>query len=281
MPSDELSLLVSAKHSYFLAIDNISHISDAQSDYLCRLSSGGSSSRRKLFSDADISTVAACRGVILTGIEDFVVRGDLLSRCITVELAPPASRMTEEAFKAKFREQLPCLMGATLNALSAILRTYDTNASVEGVPNCRNNDALLWVEAGSEALGWEPGTFLRAYKHNLARGADLALEACPFLPALLGVLRKGRFTGTCSELLEALKREADWETQKAPGFVKTPRQLSNALRRLQPNLKSAAGIEIERERGTDRERSRLVRIWQAGGGGPQPKTDDEKDVVPF
>ena len=281
LPSDDLSVLVSSKHSHFLAWDNVSHLSENLSDALCRLSTGAGISRRKLFSDSDLSTIGVCKPVLLNGIEDFCVRGDLLSRCITVELAPikAADRMTDEAFKNRYLAQLPCLLGATLNALSMALRTYDANGSIEHVDGCRMADLLLWVEAGSEALGWEPGTFTRAYKHNLSRGSDLALEACVWLPSLLSALRTGGFKGTASQFLQKLKADGDdWEAQRTPAWPKTPRQMSNALKRLQPNLASV-GIQVARERGSDHDHSRILRIWREGSS-QQPKPG-EKDVLPF
>ena len=281
LPGDELSLLCIAKHSHCHMFDNVSHLSEALSDALCRLSStGGGGSRRKLFSDADLSTIGVCKPVLLNGIEDFCVRGDLLSRSLNFELAPisSADRLTDAAFKARFREQLPYLTAAMLTALSMALRNYDANASIEHVDGCRNADLLLFVTAAEPALGWEPGTFTRAYKHNLSRGNDLALEACVWLPSLLNALRTGGIAGTASQLLEKLRADGDWEAQRTPAWPKTPRQMSNALKRLQPNLASL-GVQVARERGSDHDHSRILRIWREGSSQqPQPGA---KDVLPF
>ena len=241
LPADDLSLLCSAKAQFFLAWDNVSHLSENLSDALCRLSTGAGISRRKLFSDSDLSTIGVCRCALLNGIEDFVVRGDLLSRCLTIELAPikAADRMTDEAFKGRFREQLPYILGATLNALSTALRNYDANASIEHVAGCRRPMCCSGVKRRRRlSVGSRVSSHGR-YKHNLSRGSDLALEACVWLPSLQNALRTGGIKATASQLLQKLKVDGDdWEAQRTPAWPKTPRQLSNALKRLQPNLAS-------------------------------------------
>jgi len=53
LPRDERELFITASHSHVLAFDNLSGLPPWLSDSLCRLTSGGAFSTRRLFSDQD------------------------------------------------------------------------------------------------------------------------------------------------------------------------------------------------------------------------------------
>jgi hypothetical protein len=75
-----------------LAFDNLSGLPPWLSDTLCRLTSGGAFSTRRLFTDQDEILFALARPVILNGIEDVIIRPDLADRAILLTLAPIAER---------------------------------------------------------------------------------------------------------------------------------------------------------------------------------------------
>ena len=58
------------------------------SDALCRLATGGGFGTRQLYSDDEESLFEARRPVLLNGIEEVAVRGDLLDRSLIVTLSP-------------------------------------------------------------------------------------------------------------------------------------------------------------------------------------------------
>ena len=78
--------------SHVLAFDNLSGLPPWLSDTLCRLTSGGAFSARRLFTDQDEILFAAARPIILNGIEDVITRPDLADRAILLTLAPIAER---------------------------------------------------------------------------------------------------------------------------------------------------------------------------------------------
>src|SRR5262249_19520000 len=77
LPRDERELFMAASNGHVLAFDNLSGLPPWLSDTLCRLTSGGALSTRRLFTDQDEILFAAARPVILNGIEDFITRPDL------------------------------------------------------------------------------------------------------------------------------------------------------------------------------------------------------------
>ncbi|MCS7135461.1 MAG: hypothetical protein NZ893_03420, partial [Candidatus Aenigmarchaeota archaeon] len=86
MPKSEDDLLTICLHNHVIAFDNISSISDAISDALCRISTGSGLAKRKLFTDADAVLYFVKNPMILNGIDFFTERRDLRRRCIHVEL---------------------------------------------------------------------------------------------------------------------------------------------------------------------------------------------------
>ena len=78
------------------------------SDSLCRLSTGGGFATRTLYSNDEETFLDATRPVILTGITDFVSRGDLIDRSLFLHLPviPEEKRRSERQFWGDF-ELLP------------------------------------------------------------------------------------------------------------------------------------------------------------------------------
>jgi hypothetical protein len=110
LPRNERELFIAASNSHVLAFDNLSGLPPWLSDTLCRLTSGGAFSTRRLFTDQDEILFAAARPVILNGIED-VITPDLADRAILLMLAPIAERQRrpEHALWPEFELARPCL----------------------------------------------------------------------------------------------------------------------------------------------------------------------------
>ena len=92
LPRDERELFIAASNGHVLAFDNVSDLPPWLSDTLCRLTSGGAFSTRRLFTDQDEILFAATRPIILNGIEEVITRPDLADRAILLMLAPIAER---------------------------------------------------------------------------------------------------------------------------------------------------------------------------------------------
>ena len=105
------------------AFDNVSGIQQWLSDGLCRLATGGGSSKRELFTNEDEWLIDVRRPVIVNGIEEIATKGDLLRRTLRVELPVIAEedRLTEQEFWSELRRRRPRLLGALCDALSCAL----------------------------------------------------------------------------------------------------------------------------------------------------------------
>lgn len=243
VPRDAGDLLVTAKHTQYVALDNLSWLQDWLSDALCRLSTGGGLTKRKLYSDDEPVTIDVQRPVILTGIGEIVTRGDLLDRSFTLNLPAidDSQRRDETEFWSEFSEAHPKLLGALLDAASMGLRNL-ANTKLTSMP--RLAAATRWVVACESALPWAPGTFLAAYTANRSSSNTTVLESSPVYAALVEAI-KVPFEGTWTDLLQRLQSVTDDKVRHHKGWPTQPHHLSNALKRIEPSLKQD-GWTVER-----------------------------------
>lgn len=239
-PREPRDLMIAARNGWMIAFDNISRLDPWLSDVLCRLSTGGGFSTRTLYTDDEETIFQAKRPTILNGIEELATRGDLLDRAIVVYLPVigDGDRKDERTFHQQFEATRPRLLGALLDAVSAAIENLD---SVDLADLPRMADFARWVSGAEVKLGWDPRTFINAYRENRQRSNELPLEN-PIAEAV------GRlplpWEGTATELLRHFESTVDDRTRKSRAWPSSGRTLSNALRRLAPNLRRG-GISVE------------------------------------
>jgi hypothetical protein len=202
----------------------------------------------------------AQRPVVLNGIEELATRGDLLDRAIIIYLPAIAedARKPEAEVWHDFEAKRPAILGALLDAASTALANVGS-VKLPRLP--RMADFAVWVTAAEPALRWKPGAFVAAYDRNRRAANELALDAAVIVPPLRDLLaaKDGHWQGTATELLHDLDEEAPERTRKAQGWPTNGRALSNALRRVAPNLRQA-GIEITFPKGHTK--GRIFKIEQ-------------------
>ncbi len=244
-PREQRDFVITAKNQLLLAYDNLSQIPAWLSDAICRMSTGGGFATRELYANDSEIIFDALRPVLINGIEDLAFRSDLLDRTITITLPtmPEAKRRTEEAIWAAFNSARPRILGALLTALSVALRNLPT-VNLPRLP--RMADFARLSVAAEQALGFKAGSFMAAYGDNRAGAHDLALDASPLAPVLIGFAeQQGHWSGVSRELLNAINGSQHFDDNKRhpAGWPKDPRGLTGQLRRLAPNLR-ARGVEI-------------------------------------
>lgn len=201
--------------------------------------------------------------MLLNGIEDVAVNGDLLDRIVVLSLPEISEkeRKEEAVFWEEFEAVRPQILGALLSGISAALNNVKT-VKLEKKP--RMADFAIWASAAECALGFKAGEFIHAYNRNRKEASDIALESSPVATAVYEFMqKKNEWKGTFGELLNGLKgpRGRAWPT--------TPKGLSNALERSKPNLRNP-GITIQRlprEAGTGK---RLIRLQKRPEAVSQP-----------
>ena len=243
-PKNERNLMIQARNSHVLCFDNLSRLTPDASNFLCRLSTGGGYGARTLYKDDEESLIEATRPQILNGIGDIASRGDLVDRCIVFDLPRIDERKSEKKLEATFNAIHGPVLGALLDAVSAILACKDEPV-IPDIP--RMADFVLWVTKAETTLGWEPGSFVEAYKANHSTANDAVIEDSNVAAAILWFVgaQKLPWTGTSSELLELLEKNRDKIGPGSGWWPDTPSILYSELDRLGPNLLEA-GISIEK-----------------------------------
>ena len=264
MPRNERDAAISARNRHVLAYDNLSGLPTWFSDTLCRLSTGEGFATRALYTNDEEVVIEASRPVILTGIENPAVRGDLAERSITIRLAPiaDADRRTESELMATFDEAIPKIFGALLDGLSKGLRRYG-EVQLERLP--RMADFCKWAVACEDAY-WHSGTFMAIYDDAQASATEDVLEASPVGQKLCEWLEEyTTFDGTATELLDRLNQHLQDE-QSPRGWPANGSVMGKQLTRLAPSLRKL-GITAELRR-TNR-----GNIWRLesprNGSGPE------------
>ena len=272
IPRNERDAVIAARWRHVLAFDNLSGVPTWLSDTLCRLSTSEGYATRSLFEDDEEVVFEACRPIILTGIENPSVRGDLADRSIVITLDPIADavRRTESELMAAFEEARPRIFAALLDGLSEGLRKQG-GIRLEGIP--RMADFCEWAVA-CEGAYWPTGTFMAAYDDAQAFATEDVLEGSPIGPALRQYLEETQsFDGTATELLNLINAHS--QDEKSPrGWPSNGTGMGRQLTRLAPSLRRL-GYTANLRKTNRRNLWRLESPRRAGG--LSQSTEEESD----
>jgi hypothetical protein len=267
IPREEDHLIVGAKGAHFLGFDNVSRLSDEMSDAICRLSTGGGSGKRQLYTDDDEILFNGTRPIAFNGIEDVATRPDLVERTILLWLTLPNRRRREREIDAEFEKTAGGTFGALLDGLVKGMQGID---DIDDSDLPRMADFAAWAEACCRAY-WPAKTFLNAYRLNLRQAVEVVVDASPVATAVRALMaEQTEWTGTATQLLETLTNIVGDKLAKEKDWPKRPNTLSNKLRRVTPDL-AKIGITVT----SDREAHTGTRFFTITTGdfrmdGPEP-----------
>jgi len=249
-----------------LFFDNLASVPWWLSDALCGAVTGSGWAKRTLYTDEDTTFFEYRRLVGLAGINLVAERADLLDRSLILELAPVAEndRREEGEFWDAFDEARPQIFGGLLDALARAMAIHPT-LELTRLP--RMADFARCGAAAAEALGATAGDFLSAYKRNVDRQNEAAIEASPVAQAVIEFMAdRESWEGRPGELLEALNRVAATLhiNTHARNWPKTPSWMSRRLNEAKPNL-MAIGICLSSSVEQRTAERRLIKLTKASG----------------
>jgi hypothetical protein len=235
---------IHATKRHVLPIDNLSGVTNEQSDILCCAATGGGHSQRTLHSDDEETVIDFTNLLVLNGIGEIATRGDLLSRAYPVTLTAPKKRLSELEFAAKFEELRPGVLGALFTLLSQVLAVLP---DVRGTYTGDGERFVSFVELGlalEQVMNWKPGTFLRVIGETREEAHDTAIESSPIGEPLRALMDLNEtWSGTMTALLQKLKSLVDDSVARSKFFPQNSTGLGKALARLHSDL-AATGIEV-------------------------------------
>ena len=126
-----------------------------------------------------------------------------------------------------------------LDGLSLALRTKDKLH----LPMPRMADFARLACAAAPAFGWTAEAMLETIEQNRAEAVTAVIEADPVAVAVSQLVRQGTWSGTGTELLEALGRLVPEVQQRERGYPKGAARLSSRLKRVAPALRRQ-GVDV-------------------------------------
>ncbi len=236
-PKSTRDLMITALNGWLLAYDNISTIPRWLSDALCTIATGGAYAGRTEYTTLECTVLHAQRPIVLTGIDEFIRRGDLSDRSVVLHLPPipPSTRRREDELWQALNRDHPRILGGLLDAIVGGLREQP-NVKLAELP--RMADFAAAGEAIGRGLGWPFGTMLADYEASRREAAAAQIEDSLVATVLLQHAgRLGSWTGTPAELHADLTAAAGRKAAASARWPKSPDRLANELRRIAPQLR--------------------------------------------
>jgi hypothetical protein len=253
-PRHDEQWAISAAGSWCVVLDNVSAIQHWLSDCLCRAVTGDALVRRQLYSDSDVSVLRFRRACVLTTIDAGSLRGDLAERMVRLDLEriDESARRTEAELAAAFDAVHADVLGVLFQTLADVLAVLP---SVELVEQPRMADFARLLAALDQVTGW---TTLADYRSLGSDLVDDVVESDPLAQAIVVLMAERQsWSGTATELLDALTPNADDERRRLPkSWPKSAAAMSGALKRLAPALLQV-GVDCQQVR-TARQRVWIV-----------------------
>ena len=244
-PRSERDFGVAAQGRTVLGLDNLSTISPALSDMMCRAVTGETIVTRALYTDDELSILSYRIGLIVTAIDPGALRGDLAERMLPIQLEPLGPRRrSEQESRAEFYLAQPALLGAVLDEVSAVLRNWDQAKAQEpeaGWPRMADFGRVL------AALDHEYGlSSLKAYLQTTADNDRDVAAGHPLTEAILALAKTGPQRLTPAALLHKVMLFRDCSPNERRGWS-TAQEMSQTLTRLSPSLR-LLGVTVVRSR---------------------------------
>jgi hypothetical protein len=290
LPNDVKGFVILADQHAFLFFDNLSGLSTKMSDTLARAITGDTLGERKLYTNNEVVVYSIQNPIAINGINQVVVKADLLDRSILIELKriTREARVPEDDFWEAFNHDKAGILGAIFDVLVKAMSIYPSVSS-ENLP--RMADFSRWGCAIAEAAGYKQEDFLKAYAANIARQNDEAIDASPIAKAIIRLLDEsdnGIWQGTPETLYDTLHNKPyTLNSRWNPLWPKSAEYITRRLHEAQVNLQEI-GIRLDEFRGskgrlltlTDTKRS--VESSEVGNPAPdEPQTKlgvDDDDV---
>ena len=271
LDGDVREMIQKASHHWFLPFDNVTGLTQQQSDMLCRFCTGEGTSKRELYSN-DSDFVYKFKVVMgLNGINLMAEKGDLLDRCLLLQMKRIEVFREEKELDECFLRMKPQILGAIFDIIVIALDNID---NIELKTSIRLADFARWACAVTEALGQPKEDFLNAYSNNMWAQNEETIEASPVAKAIIEFMEereeREEWKGAPNILFEELEKIADKENyDNDPNWPKNCRALWKRIAEVLPALHS---VGIKAVKG--REKKRYISLYKVSKSNVE---DDAKD----
>ena len=248
-PGDARDLVARAVNGWLLAYDNLSVIPRRVSDALCMLATAGGFAHGAS-STENGGVIQAQRPVILSGIDEFVARGDLADRSVFLDLLPftTGKRRCEIEFWNAFHHDYPRILGGLLDAVAGGLRQQP---SLQLAGLAADGRLRRIRRGGRPRAGMAGGTVLSDYRQNPEQATAMQLEDSPWETCCSEQARYMEDWTAPSPTSSTSSALAGKRLVASSRWPKSPLSLSKELRSVAPQLRTH-DIFITFRRSSDR-----------------------------
>ncbi|MBK8170734.1 MAG: bifunctional DNA primase/polymerase [Sandaracinaceae bacterium] len=269
-PRSESDLMVAARTTAMLALDNLSTPREGLADSLCRIATGIGLPARQLYTDGEMHVLSARRPILINGIDELLGRTDLGDRAILLRLSPieASKRRGEDELLREFRAVQPRILGALYGLLSRVLAVLP-DVTAEKHPLPRMVDYARVGIAVERALAWPTGSFLSAYWANATNIREDTVATDPVAHAVTMLVDEfnGRWQGTPTSLLTHVERITSDGVRRSSSWPRNAQSLSSHLTRVAPALR-AQGVLVEKAKSG----ARTITLSRATEPAPKQAT---------
>jgi len=214
-PSDAKDLAAILKSYYTTILDNVSEVKKWLSDALCQVATGGSLTKRALYTDFETTTARFNSRIMITSLGIPRMESDLQERTLFLYPDPVdgVGRKSRVQVKRDFDRLKPLIFGGLLTTTAKVLEMlpeiYEESISWKEKP--RMLDFAVIGEACIRVWGLPAGCFLDAYNLSLDSGSSDLVSDVPVASQLkIFMANRGgeSWTGLVKTLLEELTDQA-------------------------------------------------------------------------
>ena len=243
-PRNNSDLEIRLNNNYFTTLDNLSFLSKKTSDLLARAITGGSTYRRKLYTDTNEIVLNLGSVIALNGIGLVATEADLLDRAIVFKLRriPESEIKTERELKESFEGDLPKFIGAIFLCISEVL------ADAQPIAVQKKTRMADWFEYAVKVgriFGLEDEKTAEVIWKNQKTVNRQTLGENLVAQCLMELMSsRDEYLGSVTQLLGDLCDIAEKNAIKSSLLPGQPNVLSRRLNELKSNLETA-GIFFE------------------------------------
>ncbi|AGW15067.1 hypothetical protein DGI_3378 [Megalodesulfovibrio gigas DSM 1382 = ATCC 19364] len=157
--------------------------SDDQSNTLCMACTGGSLSKRKLYSNRDMITLPFQRAVIMTAVNNPITASDLIDRSLIIRFERIKIRATDESLTARYLSRKSHILGGLLNIIPKALEIEKT-LKINNLPRLAHFAKFGYAVSEALANGFTGDRFLAELRLS-QQGSLLESVADDPLPGLI------------------------------------------------------------------------------------------------
>jgi ABC-type dipeptide/oligopeptide/nickel transport system ATPase component len=242
--NSDANLKLTLSNRICAGFDNLSNLTQSQSDILATSSTGGSDTKRVLYSDNNmITTVYNCM-VVVTGVDDTFRQPDILSRTLHIHLQNGDKlTMNGQGFKYDI-ERIPYILGAIFDNLVYYI---DNKDSITTPSQIRLDDWYYVTLLTAINNGFTKEEVDNAFKINSDRNIDQVISSSIIGKWIIdNVTTNCPFVGKIKTLYQALKDDCGG---KPP--YKTPATLGKALKKITPQLENIGYVISDKDTNTN------------------------------